>query len=128
MLDYNKNLKIYAQNLRNNSTKAEILLWLKLKNKQLLGYQFYRQKPIGNYIVDFYCPKAHLIIELDGSQHYNQEGISKDGQRDKYLNDLGFIVLRFSDREVFTNINGILLKIEIILGKIPPTPLLQRGI
>ena len=70
MLHYNKNLMKYARELRKNMTDAERLLWSKIRGKQLKGYQFYRQKILGNYIVDFHCPKANLIIELDGGQHY----------------------------------------------------------
>jgi very-short-patch-repair endonuclease len=66
MLNYNKTLKEFSRNLRHNMTDAERLLWSKIRGKQLKGYQFYRQKPIGNYIVDFYCPKANIVIELDG--------------------------------------------------------------
>ena len=68
-------------------------------------------KNIGNYIVDFYCPSAKVIVELDGGQHYTQEGIRRDQVRDKYLDSLGFTILRFSDREVFKNIEGVLEKI-----------------
>jgi very-short-patch-repair endonuclease len=63
---------------------------------------------LGNYIVDFYCPSAKLIIELDGGQHYSDSGIIKDKIRDRYLNNLGFKVLRFSDNEILTNIDGVL--------------------
>ena len=87
-------------------TDAERFLWSKIRNRQLKGYQFYRQKIVGNYIVDFYCPKALLIIEVDGSQHYSSEGMRKDKLRGDYMNSLGLRVLRFSDRDVFTNIEG----------------------
>ncbi len=70
MLDYNENLKSYSQMLRKDMTKAETRLWTRLRGKQLNQIQFYRQKIIGNYIVDFYCPKTSLVIELDGGQHY----------------------------------------------------------
>ena len=73
--------------------------------------QFYRQRIIGNYIVDFYCPKAKLIVELDGGQHYTEEGLEKDSTRNKYLISQGFKILRFSDREVFENLEGVLQKI-----------------
>ena len=89
-------------------TEAEKLLWSKVRKKQLKGYQFYRQKNIGNYIVDFYCPAAKLVIELDGGQHYSPEGKEKDKRRDAYLEGLGLTVLRFSDRDVFVNTNGVL--------------------
>lgn len=92
-------------------TNTERLLWSKIRRKQLKGYQFYRQRIIGNYIVDFYCPKRKLIIELDGSQHYGEEGIKKDKRRDAYLKNIGLKILRFSDREVFENLNGVLERI-----------------
>lgn len=89
-------------------TDAERLFWSKIRGKRLKGRQFYRQKPIGNYIVDFYCPKAGLVVELDGGQHYSAEGKHKDHMRDNYLGQLGLKVLRFSDREVFENLDGVL--------------------
>jgi len=90
-------------------TDAEKHLWLRLRGKQLKGYQFYRQKVIGQFIVDFYCPKAGLVIELDGGQHYEEAGRSKDRQRDEALTQMGLRVLRFSDREVFENIGAVML-------------------
>jgi very-short-patch-repair endonuclease len=78
MLFYNTKLKKYSQELRKNMTEAEKLLWSKLRRKQLKDSQFYRQRIIGNYIVDFYCPKSKLIIEVDGGQHYSNIGNKKD--------------------------------------------------
>ena len=92
-------------------TDAERLLWSKLRKKQLKGFQIYRQRIIGNYIVDFYCPKANLIIEIDGGQHYTEEGIKEDKTRDDYMRNQGFKVLRFSDKEALENLNGIIEKI-----------------
>ena len=112
MLSYNKSLKEYSKTLRNNMTDVERLLWSKLKSSQLEGYQFNRQKPIGNYIVDFYCVKANIVIEIDGGQHYTDEGKEKDIIRDKYMVGRGLRVLRFSDTDVLKNIEGI---IETIL-------------
>ncbi|MFH1245190.1 MAG: DUF559 domain-containing protein [Candidatus Omnitrophota bacterium] len=111
MLHYDKWLKQYSRQLRKNMTNTETVLWSKLRGKQLKGYPFYRQKPIGNFIVDFYCPKGKLIIELDGGQHYSEGGKAKDQERDKYLEGTGLSILRFSDREVFENISGVLEKI-----------------
>jgi very-short-patch-repair endonuclease len=87
MLFYNTKLKQISRKLRSDMTDAEKLLWSNLRAKQLKGYQFYRQRIIGDYIVDFYCPKSSLIIELDGSQHYTEEGIDKDRIRDDYLKE-----------------------------------------
>ena len=89
-------------------TDAEKLLWSKLRAKQLKGVQFYRQKIIGNYIVDFYCPKSKLVIELDGGQHYSEDGKEKDRIRDAYMSGLGLTVLRFSDRDVLEKIDVVL--------------------
>ncbi len=111
MLHYNKGLKSFSQQLRKNMTDAERRLWTRIRGKQLKGYQFYRQKIIGEYIVDFYCPKTKLIIELDGGQHYSEEGREKDRARDRFLEDTGLRVLRFSDRDVFENLQGVLEKI-----------------
>ncbi|UCB52350.1 MAG: endonuclease domain-containing protein [Candidatus Zixiibacteriota bacterium] len=110
MLLYNKRLKGNARVLRRNMTDAERLLWSRIRRKQLKAYQFYRQKIIGNYIVDFYCPKTRLVIELDGSQHYGEEGMKRDKERDAYLKNVGLKILKFSDREVFENLNGVLEK------------------
>lgn len=111
MLPYNKELRSYARELRKNMTDAEKLLWSRIRRKQIKGCQFYRQKIIGNYIVDFYCPKGNLIIELDGGQHYSDEGMRKDRERDAYMVGFGLSVLRFSDREVFENLGEVVEKI-----------------
>ena len=116
MLNYNKNIKQYSRQLRKDMTEAEKLVWAKIRGKQLKDVQFYRQKPLGNFIVDFYCAKANLVIELDGGQHFTEKGEAKDIKRDDYLKQLGLKVLRFSDNEVFENIEGI---IEKIWGNLP---------
>jgi very-short-patch-repair endonuclease len=89
-------------------TEAENLLWSKLRGKQLKGCQFYRQKIIGEYIVDFYCAKAQLVIELDGGQHYSEIGKGRDQLRDNVLAKTGVKVLRFSDKDIFENLNGVM--------------------
>jgi len=111
MLSYNGDLLLYSRELRNNMTDAERHLWIKLRRKQLKGYQFYRQKIIGSYIVDFYCPKAKLVIEVDGSQHYSAEMLEADGQRDEYLRENALTVVRFSDLEVLKNLEGVITRI-----------------
>jgi very-short-patch-repair endonuclease len=78
MLKYTPKLKASARQLRRNLTDSERTLWWKLRGKQLAGVQFYRQKPIGDYIVDFYAPKAKLVIEIDGSQHFESQQAEKD--------------------------------------------------
>jgi len=76
-----------------------IALWSSIRNKQLLGIQFYRQKPIGEHIVDFYAPAARIVVEVDGSQHVQDGHVQKDRNRDEYLSSLGLKVLRFNSGE-----------------------------
>jgi very-short-patch-repair endonuclease len=108
MLRYNKKLKPLANELRKNMTDAEMLLWSRVRRKQLKGYQFYRQRTIGNYIVDFYCPKAKLVIEIDGGQHYFEEGVQADKLRDRDITNLGLQVLRFSNPDVLESMDEVL--------------------
>jgi very-short-patch-repair endonuclease len=108
---YNKNLKPFAGELRKNLTKAEIHLWVEvLRNKQLLGYPFLRQRPIGNYIADFFCKELKLIIELDGGSHIMQE--ATDEHRDTELKQLGYTTLRFSNNEVIFNTHEVRMILE----------------
>ena len=92
-------------------TDAEIILWSKLRMKQLNNCQFYRQKIIGNYIVNFFCPKYHLIIEVDGGQHYSDEMLNADRDRDETLRSMGLTVLRFTNVDIFKNIEGVVTRI-----------------
>ena len=108
LLLYNKELKEYSRSLRKNMTDAERLIWSRIRRKQLKDCQFYRQKIIGNYIADFYCPKAKLVVEIDGGQHYSSAGKQKDKVRDDYMTQLGLEVLRFSDAEVFNDLDAVL--------------------
>jgi len=107
MKPYNKKLKLPSHDLRNNMTDAEQLLWRKLRRKQILGLQFYRQKPILNFIVDFYCPAANLVIEWDSGQHYTAEGLEADRARDQALAQLGLNVLRFDNRQILTETDAV---------------------
>ena len=107
MLKYNPRLKNIARQLRENMTESERLLWSRLRGKQLKGIQFYRQKPIGDYIVDFYAPKAKLVIEVDGSQHKENQHHEKDKRRDDFLSDASLKVLRFNSNEVLKNIDEV---------------------
>lgn len=111
MKPYNKNLKQVSRDLRNNMTDAEKLLWSRLRNKQILGLQFYRQKPLLNYIMDFYCPAANLIIECDGGQHFTNEGLESDRIRNEALAQLGLKVLRFDNGQVMRQIDSV---VEVI--------------
>lgn len=123
ILPYDRRLKSNSRSLRSNMTDAEQKLWQRLRRKQINGWQFYRQKPLGNYIVDFYCAAAHLVVEIDGSQHYEPEQQQSDRERDEYLTGLGLRVLRFDNRQVLLETEAV---VEVI-SKIPPAPLLQRG-
>jgi very-short-patch-repair endonuclease len=97
--NYNKDLKEFARNLRNKSTLPEVILWNKiLKRKQLRGYPFLRQRPVENYIVDFFCKDLKLIIEIDGKIHKFQK--SKDKKREEELLRLGYSIIRFENEEV----------------------------
>ena len=114
MLPYDRNLKQRSREFRKNMTEGELVLWSKIRLEQLKGYRFNRQKIVGGYIVDFYCAKAKLAIEVDGSQHYCSDMINTDKTRDDYLVSLGLRVLRFTNMEVLKNIDGV---IERILEK-----------
>ncbi len=109
---YNPVLKPYARRLRSNMTDAEHILWRHLRRKQVCGVSFYRQKPLLSFIVDFYCPKARLVIELDGSQHFESGAVSKDYDRDAALASLGLWVLRFDNHQVLTMLESVLTVIH----------------
>ncbi len=109
---YNPKLKELARQLRNNSTKSEIKLWMCLKGKQMYGYDFHRQKPIDEYIVDFFCNKLKLAIECDGYSHEIVEIWEKDNKKTKTLKELGIEVLRFSDEQILKDIDNVLRVIE----------------
>ena len=109
---YNPKLVELAKHLRNNSTKSEVILWNYLKGKKMLGIDFTRQKPIDSYIVDFFCSKLMLAIEIDGYSHQLEEVYAKDVEKSRRLEELGIKLLRFQDVEVFQNIKGVLQVIE----------------
>jgi very-short-patch-repair endonuclease len=111
-LDYKKSRKEFSRYLRNNSTLSEVLLWNELKAAKMLGYKFNRQKPLGNYIVDFYCKKLSLVIEVDGSSHASEEAFIKDAKRQKILEEMGLKFIRVDDSDVKFNISNVLLTIE----------------
>ena len=113
-------------------TEAERYLWARLRMGQLKGCHFYRQKPIGEYIVDFYCPRAKLVVEVDGGQHFSDDGVEYDGVRDEYMKGVGLKVLRFSNSDVMKNINGVVESIlenmeKIPIEEIPLNPPLKKG-
>ncbi|MBV9866205.1 MAG: DUF559 domain-containing protein [Abitibacteriaceae bacterium] len=104
-------LTIHAKSLRQTSTSAESMLWQKLRAKQVLGLRFRRQEPIGLYITDFFCSATRLIIELDGYSHEDKK--DNDIERQSYLEQQGFMVLRFLNEEIYHNLNGVLETIEV---------------
>jgi very-short-patch-repair endonuclease len=124
---YNQNLIKLARKLRNDSTQSEIKLWGFLKGKKMLGYSFQRQKPINNFIVDFFCNKLKLVIELDGYTHDFVENYDKDLKKEDELKKIGLNILRFDDREVMNDIENVLRTIEFYIldfeKKQPPNPL-----
>ncbi|GIW64813.1 MAG: hypothetical protein KatS3mg092_0746 [Patescibacteria group bacterium] len=125
--NYNPKLKKLASQLRNKSTPSEILLWKYLKGKQRLGYDFHRQKPIKNYIVDFFCPKLNLAIEIDGISH--EYKFYKDKNRQIELEKNGIKFLRFQSKDVLTNIENVIYVIDKTIINIlhTPKPPLKEG-
>ena len=115
MAPYGKALKAPARSLRVKMTDAEQLLWQRVRRKQVGGVQFYRQKPLLSYIVDFYCPAAKLVVELDGSQHFEQEHQSKDRLRDEALVRLGLQVLRFDNWQILLETEAVLAVIDSVV-------------
>ena len=107
-----KYLKQRRKNLRNNLTSAEATLWRFLKKSQLQGRKFRRQHSISNYIVDFYCPREKLVIELDGKDQFSSSGYQSDIIRDKVLAKLNIQVIRFENDEIFHDVNSVLAQIE----------------
>ncbi|WP_201723778.1 endonuclease domain-containing protein [Bradyrhizobium sacchari] len=115
-----------ARALRRNSTDAERILWSELRAGRLNGASFRRQVPIENYIADFVCHAAKLVIELDGGQHFSDEGERADARRSGAIEAKGFKVLRFSNLDVMTNRGGVLEIIATTVAERAPTPALPR--
>jgi very-short-patch-repair endonuclease len=101
--------------LRNNLTSAEAVLWLQLKNRKLDGKKFRRQHSIGPFIADFYCPECRVIVELDGAGHFTETGAERDARRTEFLKRFGVRVIRFENRAVFKNMEGVLEAIRLFL-------------
>jgi len=124
IIPYNPGLKVRAGELRRNSTLSEVMLWNHLKRRQMRGYQFLRQKPLDNFIVDFFCHDLMLAIEIDGSSHDCK--IEKDRERQKILESYRVRFLRFSDADVKKNMGGVLRCLEKWIEgferKHPPAP------
>jgi very-short-patch-repair endonuclease len=110
IIPYNPRLKARAHTLRQSMTLAEVLLWKRINGRQILGYDFDRQRPVGEYIVDFYCKALRLAIEVDGQSHDFKE--EKDACRQRELEALGIGVLRFWDSEIKTDMQSVLSRLE----------------
>ena len=113
-------IRSYARSLRHNPTDAEKLLWRQIRMWQLDGLKFRRQQPIGIYIVDFACLEKRVVVEIDGSQHVEQSDY--DTERDEWLREQGFIVLRFWNHEVLKSIDDVT---EKIFQSVKSTPFLS---
>ena len=112
IIPYKPALKEIARRLRNNSTLGEVLLWKKLRNKQMLGYDFHRQKPLDQFVVDFFCNELNLAIEIDGGSHEGDQAREKDAARQERLESLGAKFLRFKESDVRMTMRTVLETIE----------------
>ena len=112
ILTYRADLISTARRLRSGMTDAELKLWSRLRRKQLGGVQFYRQKPLGPYVVDFYAPQVQLIVEVDGSQHLTQDGVVSDTERDEFLERQRLHVMRFDNLQVLQEIDSVVAAIH----------------
>ena len=119
-------LRSNARALRRNSTDAELIIWSELRDHRLAGASFRRQVPIGNYIADFVCHSARLVIELDGGQHFSDQAEQKDAARSAVIEAKGFQVLRFSNHDMMTNRDGVLEAIATAIAERAPTLTLPR--
>ena len=114
-LPINKSLRGRARELRKNSTLSEVLFWNAVKNKQLNGLDFDRQKVIGNYIADFYCPQLNIVIEIDGCSHATKQEYDKS--RDEYLKSLGLHILHVYDEDVKRDMKAVLFMVSVFCEK-----------
>ena len=122
MIKFTPKLKIFARKLRSHMTDAEIKLWQELRKKQVAGIKFLRQRPIGNYIVDFYAPEAGLVIEVDGGQHSEEAGEIYDRKRDAFLAGQRLKVIHFSNLDVLQNMEGVIERITETIKYKHPSP------
>jgi very-short-patch-repair endonuclease len=121
-------LRSRARSLRRDSTDAERIIWSALRAHRLNGASFRRQTPVGRYVADFVCHAAKLVIEIDGGQHFESEQMKRDAKRNSFLASKGFRVLRFNNRDVMTNREGVLETIASALESAPsPTLPRKRG-
>ena len=116
---YRKDLKKLSRRLRRQMTDAERKLWTRIRGKQICGVQFYRQKPLLDFIVDFYAPAARLVIEIDGGQHFEPEHQRQDALRDERLDEIGLEVLRFDNLQVLLELDAVVERIyEVVSRKV----------
>ena len=120
IIHYNPKLKALAAHLRSQGTKSEIILWNQLKGSQMNGFRFIRQKPIGDYIVDFYCKEVGLVIELDGLSHQYNEVMDLDERKQSYLESIGLKVIRFEDEDVIRDLPNVMRVIEYTALSLKP--------
>lgn len=112
-MKHNAQLTPFAQKLRREMTREERKLWYDYLNRH--PHRFRRQVAFGNFIMDFYCASAKLAVELDGSQHYSEEGLERDAERTAFLNANGIMVLRFSNTDVTKNLRGVCEQIDLVI-------------
>lgn len=132
---FNKHTELQKRKrLRNNATKAEIILWKYLKNSQLKNIKFRRQYSIDQFVVDFYCPEIKLAIEVDGKSHFKEDQIPYDIERENYIKSFGIHFLRFTNEEVYKNIDSVLTQISLMVKDLkslkvttPQSPPYQGG-
>jgi very-short-patch-repair endonuclease len=125
--DTAKRVHRVARMLRRNATAAEKKLWYRIRASQLGGFQFRRQFPIGEFIVDFCCRERRLVIERDGSQHADPIGVANDQERTRLISGRGYRVIRFWNEDIITNLDGVLEQVFAELGQPPPNLPLVRG-
>jgi len=113
--------------LRNNLTKAEVIVWQHLKGRQVNNCKFRRQYSIGPFVLDFYCPELKLAIEIDGSSHDHEDAQAYDQERQKYIEALGITFLRFTNEQVYKNIESVVMSINEKSLQLKQTPPLGKG-
>ena len=104
----NRGKKDLRKKLRNEAPQAERILWRKIRGSQLLNLKFRRQYGVGPFVVDFYCPKLRLVIEVDGDSHYKDGAAEYDGRRQKYIKRHNIHFLRFTNNDIYNNLDGVL--------------------
>lgn len=115
-----KQTKNLRKHLRNNMTQTEVMLWDKLKNKGVLGYKFRRQYGVGPYVLDFYCPKLRLGVEVDGDSHFSRGGRIHDKERDSFIEEQGITLIRVTTTEVKQNLDGVIEYLADTMQKMDP--------